>query len=149
MKLKSFIANLSLAAFVILLTIGVFAWTQSNTKELTLDNPQQINCAIDVNFNILTACYDNESIRIIVKNTGIAKINGFLIKSYIIPDDPDINDITLSLEISEIGSIEYQSLSNVRYVEIVPKIKLGNRIKACNQIVKRHGDLASPGLHPC
>ena len=140
-------------SFTIIVTISVLIWVKNytvNLKEETEDiSSQRIYCLKNINFKIINACYMADSIKVTLSNDADLDIEGFSIRSYKSLDEVYPNDIDYKIEKFKIDSFKYKAESNIKFIEVVAKTRLNNKVISCSQDIKSFGSLNEQSLSLC
>jgi len=142
-----------IVSFTIIVTIAVLVWVKNYTvdlKEQTEDiSSQRIYCLNNINFEITNACYIDDSVKVTLSNNANLDLEGFLIRSYKNLDEVYPNEIDYKIEKFKIDSFKYSSEANIKFIEIVAKVKLNNKVISCSQDIKSFGNLNDQSLSLC
>ena len=151
--LNNLFVTFLIVSFTIIVTIAVLVWVKNYTldlKEQTEDiSSQRIYCLSNINFEITNACYIGDSVKVTLSNNADLDLEGFLIRSYKSLDKVSQNDIDYKIEKFKIDSFKYKSESDIKFIEIVAKVKLNNKVISCSQDIKSFGSLNDQSLSLC
>jgi len=151
--LNNLFVTFLIVSFTIIVTIAVLVWVKNYTmdlKEQTEDiSSQRIYCLNNINFKITNACYIGDSVKVTLSNDADLELEGFLIRSYKSLDKVSQNDIDYKIEKFKIDSFKYKSESDIKFIEIVAKVKLNNKVISCSQDIKSFGSLNDQSLSLC
>ena len=142
-----------IVSFTIIVTIAVLVWVKNYTldlKEQTEDiSSQRIYCLSNINFEITNACYIGDSVKVTLSNNADLDLEGFLIRSYKSLDKVSQNDLDYKIEKFKIDSFKYKPETDIKFIEIVAKVKLNNKVISCSQDIKSFGSLNEQNISQC
>jgi len=156
------IATVLILGFTVALAAIIMVWgqrfTQTMQKQTEETSTTQITCATDVDFKIKDVCKSTTpaGYKVVIENNGKLKLEKLIVRFYEASDKmqkaPDsmfasgVDSYAINSDVYNPGT----ALTSVKYVEVIPIIKLSGKEVTCSANKQDFGDLSGSAIDtPC